>query len=60
MKPRQRLWSNPGPLCCVALRLSTKRLADPFHALGPGVATVTAFARVDAGGVVDHVADQAR
>ena len=41
------------------LRLSTKRLADPFHALGPGVATFAALARVDAAGVVDHAADEA-
>ena len=35
-------------------------MTDPFYALGPGVATFAALARVDAGGVVDHVADQAR
>ncbi len=40
--------------------LSAKRLADALHALGPGVATFAALARVDADGVVDHVAHQPR
>ncbi len=42
------------------LRLSTKQLADALHAIGPGVATLTPLARVDAGGVADHVAHQPR
>jgi hypothetical protein len=43
----------------MTLWLSANWLADPFHALSPGIATLAAIAWIDAVRVVDLIAHQA-